>query len=342
MQSKIIYPEDKKTDRYVHKEEVPDMGFAIYQDQGPRLYQQDAMTWSVLNDFHEDLTPVEIGKRLWTSYQYSHLFSYKGEAFKNEGSAAITTVYDGQSNLITATVGDCSAFVVIYDDTDEPLIVYRLNSVTHKPKDEDEQEWIVNAGGFVRNNRVNGLLAMSRAIGDWHLSQFLRTDAQIDIININELIKDCDKNIGRILVISATDGFTDGADLQTLEGHEKYVKEALSSIDSSFLPPLKLAEHLVSYAYKKRVEDNCLVAIQEIQLQNAPPFLLGVYDGHGSSAVATYLAQNFCKDFQMLCELDPEDYALDSLSTDSKKEDYERDNPPSDSEDFRAEQGYSI
>lgn len=36
----------------------------------------------------------------------------------------------------------------------------------HKPKDEDEQTRIHNAGGFIQLDRVNGDLALSRALGD--------------------------------------------------------------------------------------------------------------------------------------------------------------------------------
>lgn len=40
-------------------------------------------------------------------------------------------------------------------------------SVDHKPDDAPEAQRIKNAGGYVEESRVNGMLALSRAIGDF-------------------------------------------------------------------------------------------------------------------------------------------------------------------------------
>ena len=40
-------------------------------------------------------------------------------------------------------------------------------STDHKPDDDAERERIENAGGFVEFKRVNGNLALSRALGDF-------------------------------------------------------------------------------------------------------------------------------------------------------------------------------
>jgi len=85
----------------------------------------------------------------------------KEEALKDEmsGATAITCLVKDKK-LYVANAGDSRAIASIGG-------VAHALSVDHKPADELERKRIEDAGGYVEFNRVNGNLALSRALGDF-------------------------------------------------------------------------------------------------------------------------------------------------------------------------------
>jgi len=83
------------------------------------------------------------------------------ESLKDEpsGSTAITMLYRN-NKLYVGNVGDSRA-IACQSGIATPL------STDHKPSDVGEKSRIEKAGGFVEFNRVNGNLALSRALGDF-------------------------------------------------------------------------------------------------------------------------------------------------------------------------------
>ncbi|KAI8925541.1 phosphatase 2C-like domain-containing protein [Entophlyctis helioformis] len=71
-----------------------------------------------------------------------------------------------QRVLYTANVGDARA-VLCRDGT-----AVRL-SYDHKGSDQQEARRILEAGGFVMNNRVNGVLAVTRSLGDLSMKEWV-------------------------------------------------------------------------------------------------------------------------------------------------------------------------
>lgn len=65
------------------------------------------------------------------------------------------------TEIYVANVGDSRAVL------SQGLSVYDLSD-DHKPENEEEEQRIIKARGNVDNGRVNGELALSRAIGDMH------------------------------------------------------------------------------------------------------------------------------------------------------------------------------
>jgi serine/threonine protein phosphatase PrpC len=67
--------------------------------------------------------------------------------------------------VMVSNVGDSRAVIIRKDGKCVPL------TEDHKPETPEEEKRINDAGGIVQMNRVDGQLAMSRAIGDYHYKQ---------------------------------------------------------------------------------------------------------------------------------------------------------------------------
>ena len=83
--------------------------------------------------------------------------SEAGESF---AGCTATTMLLTQTEIYCANAGD-SRTVLSRGKQAVPL------SEDHKPDDAIERKRIYNANGFVEDGRVNGMLALSRALGDF-------------------------------------------------------------------------------------------------------------------------------------------------------------------------------
>ncbi|MFT4058351.1 MAG: PP2C family serine/threonine-protein phosphatase [Legionella sp.] len=286
--------------------------FGYFETQGPRSSQEDTLAWETLEQL-DSLSPEDIGKQLSATYQALDEHVLKNDY--DDGTTAVTTVYDGKGNFITAILADAASFAAIYDKEDKVLGVVRLNSVTHKPTDPEEEKRINSVGGYVYFSRVNGILAVSRAIGDKSLKKFgICSEATIDITNIDKLADHVNihrDDIGKIQIIVTCDGFTDGAEKQTKKGHEDFLYANLEEIvkSNNKKSETEIARFLVDQVIKSgRSRDNVTVAIQTITKDTKAAFLIGVYDGHGGANASTYVAENIGTEFNKQCALTPELY----------------------------------
>lgn len=90
------------------------------------------------------------------------------------GSTAVVVLIK-DNRLYCANAGDSRAIASVDGHLD-------VLSFDHKPTNEKERERISSAGGYVEYNRVNGYLALSRALGDFGLkrnTQILPTEQMV-------------------------------------------------------------------------------------------------------------------------------------------------------------------
>ncbi|GBE89731.1 Protein phosphatase 2C homolog 2 [Sparassis crispa] len=80
------------------------------------------------------------------------------------GCTATVSLITPEGTIYVANAGDSRAVLSVKGEA-KPL------SVDHKPNVETEKARITGAGGFVERNRVNGEIAMSRALGDFRLKK---------------------------------------------------------------------------------------------------------------------------------------------------------------------------
>jgi len=111
-----------------------------------------------------------------------------------------------ESAIFVGNVGDCRAVLCSGPDG-----VARDLTQDHKPSNKDEQERVEQAGGYIHNGRLNGVLAVSRSFGDINHKVF---PPQLSLWTCQQLISRPDITTLKILpahefMILACDGLWD-------------------------------------------------------------------------------------------------------------------------------------
>ncbi|KAL7414438.1 phosphatase 2C-like domain-containing protein [Mrakia frigida] len=94
------------------------------------------------------------------------------------GCTAVSVLITDDNRLICANAGD-SRSIISVAGKELPL------SHDHKPVNKEENARITAAGGFVEFGRVNGNLALSRAVGDFEFKQNYSLDAEHQVVTVD-------------------------------------------------------------------------------------------------------------------------------------------------------------
>ncbi|XP_050087284.1 protein piccolo-like [Anopheles aquasalis] len=177
------------------------------------------------------------------------LFCGKGEDhFLNSGSTAVVCFHRIASRQVdVAWVGDSQAMIV--KRTPGSNLYNQLVHPTHSPNNPDERERIQAIGGAVMfwygNYRVNGQLAVSRAIGNRQAKPYVSADPGI---SLNKLTED------DLFLVMASDGLWDACNEYFIS---MFVLYALRMFPNE---PQKINDYLITCA-KQKSSDNITVII---------------------------------------------------------------------------------
>eukprot|EP00474_Spongospora_subterranea_P006071 CRZ06529.1 hypothetical protein [Spongospora subterranea] len=89
---------------------------------------------------------------------------------RKHGSCAIISIVNrvnDRYDVICANIGDSRIIIGSVPKNPGGKVSFNVLTEDHKPELEREKQRIIKAGGFVDSGRVDGTLAVSRALGDW-------------------------------------------------------------------------------------------------------------------------------------------------------------------------------
>ena len=108
------------------------------------------------------------------------------------------------SHVALANCGDCEAVLIAGEDWEGlPL------SLPHKPTDEGELRRISDAGLTVKDNRVDGILAVSRSLGDFRFKQNAEKPAETQAVTALADVHIHARSDKEVLLLMACDGIWD-------------------------------------------------------------------------------------------------------------------------------------
>ncbi|KAL1741420.1 phosphatase 2C-like domain-containing protein [Schizophyllum fasciatum] len=118
------------------------------------------------------------------------------------GCTAVAALITADNKIYVANAGD-SRSVISNKGVVEPL------SFDHKPTNEVERARITAAGGYIEYGRVNGNLALSRAIGDFEFKKNYNVTPDKQVITANPDVKEYQLTDEDEFVVIACDGIWD-------------------------------------------------------------------------------------------------------------------------------------
>eukprot|EP00002_Diphylleia_rotans_P038985 TRINITY_DN8940_c0_g1_i2.p1 TRINITY_DN8940_c0_g1~~TRINITY_DN8940_c0_g1_i2.p1 ORF type:complete len:615 (+),score=118.70 TRINITY_DN8940_c0_g1_i2:57-1901(+) len=162
--------------------------------------------------------------------------------------ATAAVVFLQQSHLIAANIGDTR--IIAFSDTMSSEGDIRSLSEEHKPSTKNEYDRVMSLGGTIKEGRLCGVLAVTRAFGDAFFSPYVCAEPALFELPLDDL------QTGNWFIVLATDGVWDVMSNKEVADHvlDKAVTNHLASVSKS----------LVEAAHSKGSTDNISATIIRI------------------------------------------------------------------------------
>ena len=167
------------------------------------------------------------------------------KTFSSSGATLnVIVVCKKRNKVYICNVGDSRAIMATSNNR-----CYQI-SKDHSLEDREERQSILENGGYIKDNRVNGVLNLSRAIGDGDVAKYISSKPDITTKQLQT------KTYQMRFILQASDGLFDVMpNKQICEFIHGHLKQKRS--------PNYIANSLIHYAlkHKKAVDNLCAILI---------------------------------------------------------------------------------
>eukprot|EP01041_Mallomonas_annulata_P012140 gene12140-25478_t len=219
------------------------------------IFESNSSWQTYINDKNGQYKPELIIDALKESFleldDQIRIEQYRTQFEDRSGSTAVCTIITPRF-IICANAGDSRCVLGTHKKT--------LGlSLDHKPNNDEEKKRIENAGGKIKNNRVDGDLAVARGLGDFKFKSDRRRASNEQKIIANPGVIIHERNEHDDVLIMACDGLWDVISSTA----------AVNFVRKRFIDPecniLSVAESVVNLALKKGSSDNVSVIVVKLK-----------------------------------------------------------------------------
>ncbi|KAH9184665.1 hypothetical protein AeNC1_013357 [Aphanomyces euteiches] len=200
-------------DTHVAQTEMPGFKgcsiFAVFDGHGGKLVAQESaqrLVDTLTTTLDDTKSPMAIGDALERTYfKIDDDLRELDRIDLGEDQSGCTAIaaFINDRHVIVANTGDSRGVLATAGNTVIPM------SMDHKPNNPTERSRIEKAGGVVRNNRVNGDLAVSRALGDFYFKERSDLSPEEQQVSAEPDIKVQDRSADNEFLLLACDGVWD-------------------------------------------------------------------------------------------------------------------------------------